>query len=447
MKETMKWAKLSVAALALVATSSEAFAGAFAIREQSAYYQGLSFAGYGTTGPSISSVFWNPATITGAGDGLTFESHNTVIIPDSEIKQSDYTANPALAGLGVFDSNVNSGDIGNDAFVPSTYAAYKVNEDIFVGLAINAPFGLGTKPENNWAGQFYSRSSSAFSINVNPIAGYRINDQVSIAAGLQVQYLDVSLKRGVPTSLTLGTGILDGDDVGFGATAGITYKPFEGTEFGLGYRSAVSHKLEGDLTVPAVVFPAPTPGSVTPISAKLITPDQVNFSFKQRVNESFRVLGTVEWTNWSRLTEPKVVADANGATIQTLPFNYDDGWFFALGGEYDYNEQLTLRAGLAYEISPIDDDIRSTRLPDSDRIWVSGGLTYNFNHDLSFDLGYTHIFAEDGDIAIVQGHQDYNSGIGSFTGQAESSVDIISASVRYRWGGPTHADEPITTKY
>ena len=456
MQNTKKWAKLSVAALALMAVSGEAYAGGFAIREQSAYYQGLSFAGNGTTGPSISSIFWNPATITGAGDGFTFESHNTVIIPDSEIKNSQFTTDPALSGppLSVLDSNVNSGDIGSDAYVPASYSAYKVNEDIFLGLAINAPFGLGTKPEQNWAGQFYSRSSNVFSVNVNPLVGYKINEQLSVAVGLQVQYLDVTLKTGVPTALGFPSGSLEGDDTGFGATAGLSYKPFDGTELGLGYRSGISHKLEGTRNVPAVVAPLPEPASSTDITAKLITPDQVNFSFKQRVNESFRVLGTVEWTNWSRLKAPSVIADGTGDLEDTLAFNYDDGWFFALGGEYDYNEQLTLRAGLGYEISPIDDDIRSTRLPDSDRFWLSAGLSYQFNEDLAFDLGYSHIFVEDGDIDISGNHQDLitlppAAGGGSlpFSGQSEAHVDIISASLRYRWGGSKHADEPIVTKY
>ncbi|MXN63674.1 transporter [Stappia sp. GBMRC 2046] len=440
---TKTWAKLSVAAIALAAVNGEAFAGSFAVREQSAYYQGLSFAGNGTTGPSISSIFWNPATITGAGDGITFESHNTFIIPDSEI-DGQLTGAP-LAGIP--SSNTSSGDIGSEAWVPSTYLSYKVNEDIFLGLAINAPFGLGTKPDTNWAGQFYSRSSNALSINANPLVGYKINEKISVAVGLQVQYFDVSLKSAVPSAaLGFPTGELEGDDVGFGATAGVTFKPTDGTELGVGYRSAISHKLDGDFNLPAAL------GGSRPITAKLILPDSVTFSFKQRVNESFRVLGSVEWTNWSRLTAPKVINSNTGGLERTLEFNYDDGWFFALGGEYDYNEDLTLRAGLAYEISPIDDDIRGTRVPDADRFWLSGGLTYNVNENLAFDLGYTHIFLEDADIDISGNHQDLITLGGVFplpyNGEVETSIDIISASVRYRWGGPSKdRDYDTTRKY
>ncbi|ADZ69910.1 Outer membrane protein transport protein (OMPP1/FadL/TodX) [Polymorphum gilvum SL003B-26A1] len=63
----------------------DAAAGGFALREQSSYYQGMSFAGNATSGPSISSVFWNPATITGAGDGFTVEAHNSLILPQAKM--------------------------------------------------------------------------------------------------------------------------------------------------------------------------------------------------------------------------------------------------------------------------------------------------------------------------------------------------------------------------
>ncbi|HWL74252.1 MAG TPA: outer membrane protein transport protein, partial [Burkholderiaceae bacterium] len=43
---------------------AEAHAGGFAIREQSACGQGASFAGVAAGGCDISSMFWNPATMT-----------------------------------------------------------------------------------------------------------------------------------------------------------------------------------------------------------------------------------------------------------------------------------------------------------------------------------------------------------------------------------------------
>ncbi|WP_349357598.1 OmpP1/FadL family transporter [Stappia sp.] len=425
----VKAALLSMTALAVSMTANNALAGGFALREQSSYYQGMSFAGYGTTGPSISSMFWNPATLTGAGEGWTIEAHNTIVVPKAEMDGTFTSNGVPLPPFGVVlpNSSVPSGDVGNDAFVPASYVAYRLNDRAVFGVSVNAPFGLSTKPTDNWAGQFYSRSSKAMSINVTPTIAYEVNDMISVALGLQIQHFAVALKQAVPNVPGFPTAGLVGEDIGFGVTAGVTVKPFEGTEIGVGYRSMVMHELDGQQFSPA---------GIAPIRARLKTPDMVNLSVKQRVTDAFRVLGTVEWTNWSRLKTPVVVPLVPGVASTPLPFNYDDGWFFSVGGEYDVTEDLTLRAGFAYEMSPIDESIRSTRLPDNDRYWFSAGASYEVFENLSLDLGYTYIHTADTKVNIVPGHQDYKPALGSYSSNVDANVNIVSASMRYRWGGP-----------
>lgn len=422
---------LSAASAALcLTTATAAMAGGFALREQSAYYQGMSFAGYGTTGPSISSMFWNPAALSGAGEGFTNEVHGTLIVPNSEITGAFTPTGPLPA------STVPSGDIGSDAFLPASYIAYRLNDQVVFGVSVNTPFGLSTKPDPNWAGQFYSRSSKVLSINVTPTISYEINEMLAVAFGVQFQQFKVRLTTGIPNIAGFPSSILEGDGIGFGVTAGLIYRPLEGTEIGLGYRSGVGTDLGGSVE---------TPLGATAIGAKLVTPDMVNLSIKQRVTDTFRVFGTVEWTNWSRLKAPRVFNEATNATVTTLKFNYEDGWYFAVGGEYDVTEDLSVRAGVAYELSPVSDAIRSTRLPDNDRLWLSAGASYNLSDNIAFDIGYTYILSGDTPINIAPGHQDYNAAIGSYVGDADSSVNIISASVRYNWGGalPRPQKDPV----
>ena len=45
---------------------------------------------------------------------------------------------------------------------------------------------------------------------------------------------------------------------------------------------------------------------------------------------------------------------AAGETVANFDFRWRDGWLFALGGEYDWSPDLTLRTGVAYEVSPVD---------------------------------------------------------------------------------------------
>jgi len=420
----MKWANKNTilfasTAIAFSIAATAAHAGAFAIREQSAYFQGTSFAGYGTSGETISAMYWNPAALIGAQMGWTIETHGSVIIPNSEI-------NGTLSGGVVGTSSIGSGDIGLDAVVPATYISYRPDEKWVFGIGINSPFGLTTKPEQNWAAQFYSRSSRVFSINVNPSVAYQVNDMIALAIGVQVQYLDVSLKSADATS---GAGFprsneIYGDGFGVGVTAGVTIKPVDGTEIGIGYRSGVGHSLNGQLFAG---------GSRAEIDLGVVMPDMVNISAKQNITDKMRLLGTVEWTNWSRLKSPVATSTVTGAALTTLHFNYDDGWFFSVGGEYDFNEKLTFRAGVGYELSPIDEDIRSTRLPDNNRWWLSAGASYNFNKHMSFDVGYTHILTEDTNINIDPSHQDYNPAFGTYVADVDSNVNILSASLRYKF--------------
>ena len=419
--------------------ASAAHAGGFALREQSAYYQGMSFAGNATTGSTISSMFWNPATLVGAGHGLTFEAHNSFIVPQADV---DGTFTPgALATInGATTSTAGSGEQASDAWIPSTYTAYRFNDRLVFGLGVNAPFGLATKPDHDWAGQYYARSSEVFSINVNPALAFQLNDMFAIGLGVQAQYLQVRLKSAYVFSTTAATTEFKGEGYGVGVTAGLTFKPWEGTEFGLGYRSAVANNLEGSYTNPGGRFfvgatPVAFSGNRVGIEATVVTPEPVTFSASHKVTDKFKIAGTVEWANWSRL---KTVhpSDTGGRTtnptgLPALEFNYDDGWFFSVGGEYAWNEQFTVRGGIGYELSPIDEDIRTSRLPDNDRLWLSAGLTWAPSKNLALDVGYSHLIPADTKIDITNGHQDYNANIGTFTADVDSQVNIFAASLRY----------------
>lgn len=409
----------ALAAAALMAGTTAAVAGGFEVREQSAYFQGMSFAG-SAAGGSLSSMFWNPAAAGEVGAGLTMNSNFTLILPDSEITVDGVTlgGNPALVGL---DNQV---DIAKDAIVPASYAAWRYDSKTVFALSINSQFGLGTEPDNpNWIGQVHARTAKLFSVNATPTVSYDIAPGVTVAGGVQFQYID--LKRFKTAAVVNGpSATLEGDDeLGVGFTAGLLWKPVHGTSIGLGFRSSIDHDLEGT---------ASAPNFSQPISADLELPEKVTLSLRQSLAPNMRVLGTVEWTNWSRLDVVPVTLDANGVPVALLDFQWHDGWFFALGGEYDYSPKLTLRAGAAYEISPIREaSERLLQLPDADRWWASIGGSYKYSETISLDFGYTHVFVEDADI------DRFPSGTTApplrLTGSAESSVDIISVGMTSKW--------------
>lgn len=424
-ERTAAW--LASAAIVGLATVSVAEAGGFAVREQSAYGQGLSFAGI-AAGGSLSSMFWNPATLAEVG-AIEIEAVATGVFPISEVDVDAFGPFPAS----------DEGDIAQDALVPALYAAYRLNERLVLGVGVNSGFGLVTQFDDSSVlrAAGIAGTSDVFSINVNPAVSFQVNDWLALAIGAQLQYIDVRLTaQALPAPF--GVSTIDGDDFGVGLTAGLLLTPMAGTEIGLGYRSRINHELDGELRTAGPAFDVTGDG--------LDLPDTVTLGIRQRITDAFRVMAGVEWANWSRFETVNVKLDGAPVTIP-LSFDYDDGWFFSVGGEYDVTERVTLRAGIAYEISPLDDDTRTYRLPDSNRLWLSAGGSYEASERFSFDAGYTFISAEDADLLPFGGGGSIANG--PFRGHADSHVHIISAGVTVKLGARPApvVEQPMIVKY
>jgi len=414
-------------AAGVIAMTSAAHAGGFAIREQSTSSQGASFAG-NAAGGDLSSMFWNPAALA-ASKGTNAESHAAIFIGRSELTADGGTLLPT--------GSPNSGDIAEDAVIPASYFGMQLSPDLWLGMGINSPFGLVTKPEDrNWAGAIIARRSKIFTINANPNFAYQIMPGVAIGAGVQIQYMKTQLK------FALGPGaisaVFDGDDIGFGATAGLYLTPAEGTQIGIGYRSQIKHELDGSFGTANGVSIAPgfLPASVSS-SADLTTPDIVTISLRQSVSPNMRLMATFEWSNWSVFdVVPLTNAAPAGAPSAAIEANWNDAWFASIGAEIDVSDALTLRAGVAYEESPIDTpEQRLTPVPDADRIWASIGATYVLNEHTTLDMAYTHVFV---DKERFNRATAVNPAL-TLTGTAETSVDIISFSMKSK----LNASHPI----
>lgn len=411
------------AAISLVAVS-EAQAGAFGIREQSAYSQGASFAGAATCGDSIQGAFWNPAAI-GCAETITSEGSFSLIIP-----QSDVDARPGSTFLG-FGS---PGDIGKLALVPATAVAVPITDSITFGITANGPFGLATETNFTHAGQVYARTGKIFSLAITPTLAFEIAPGLILGAGVSVQYFDlVEFSRALGPLPGTPSGVLEGDDIGVGFTLGALFRPAPGTEIGIGYRSTIAHTLEGSLRAPAIPVP---------VTADLDTPDLITASFRQQITDQFTLLGTIEWSHWSRLGTIPVIGPG-GAVVSTLPLNYEDGWFFALGGDYIYDEDVTLRAGVAWEVSPISTDTRNISLPDDDRLWLSLGATVKATETMTFNAGYSFITTFDTQIELVPGNPWFAGP--AFRGDVDTNIHILAAG--FKWQFSTGEQEPLFVKY
>jgi long-chain fatty acid transport protein len=434
-------ALIAVAAIAGTTAQSPAEAGGFAIREQSTSGLGAAFAGV-AAGYDLSSIYWNPAGVSIARS-LQMESDGAFFAQRAHMTGTASLEPLSGPSVELPFLDASSGEIVDPAFVSAMYSAMPLSDRVSIGLGLNSPFGLTTKPDNdNWAGKFEARTSKLFTLNLNPVTSYRVSERLALGVGAQIEYIHARLKSAFP-----GIGglrgpnpnvAIDGDDLALGYTLGILWNPSNGTNVGLGFRSSIEHDVEGAFLIAGI----PTLGQAK-VSADLETPEIATASVRQKVGEQLTLLGTVEWTNWSDLKEVSIKAHTTnpllgikaGSVVTALPLHWEDGWFFSGGAEFKLNDRMTTRGGLAYEVSPIRNETQRTpRSPDTDRIWVSLGATYKYSEMMSFDLAYSHVFFEDG--SIDRTSEIPGLGQVRLLAEAEKDSDIVAVSMKIKLGSP-----------
>jgi long-chain fatty acid transport protein len=409
-------------------------ASALAVAVSFGWSGDTAFAGAGSSAQDPSVMFFNPAGITRL-DGYQISGVASGIFPRTEFRNDGSVLTPP----GFAIPGGEGGDADEDALVPAFYLTAAPNDFLHLGLGVNAPFGLSTEYDDHWVGRYQAIESTLETININPTVAVKLNSWLSLGAGAQIQHIDAKLTRAIDLgSILAGLGDpgavpfgsdgeveLNADDWGVGFTAGVLVEPIEGTRLALSYRSYIDQELDGDAKFKSV----PLPLQAIPVfqnqnaSAQVTTPDSIDLSIYHEINDRWALMGDVQWTNWSHFDELRVEFDKAGVPDDVIQERWHDSWFFALGTQYKLIDPLTLRAGVAYDETPIRDKYRTARLPGQDRYWIAAGASYAFTDWLSADLGYAHIFLRDADIneSVATGPVTHQ-----LNGQYDAAVDIVS---------------------
>lgn len=497
---------LVCAGLATLAFPGNSRAGSFQLNEQSVSGLGSAYAGGAAQAEDASTIFFNPAGIALLDRGEV-QAGGQYLIPTAYFhNDGSQLRAPGTPFNGAPLTGINSGDSGKDKLLPNFYLSQPVFRsrnygDLAVGFGLSAPFGLETDYDPTWVGRYFALRSKLTTLDLQPSIAYRFLDRISIGANLDIQYASARLSQAVDFG-TIGAGVLNQTffpllpppvrtavagayaRAGFvpqgrdgvselsasswdlGVTVGGIFEYLKGDEnpffqdgrIGISYRSGITHDLHGSaqfegvpaLTAPGspVQFPAPAALQNTftnqAVSARLDLPDVYHFSIYQRFLHQFALLGDIAWTRWSRLQQVPItfsepLTEAAAGQASSLEIDYKDSLRYALGFEWYASKCLTLRLGFAYDETPIRNaETRGPRIPDDNRYFVSGGLQYRPASWVAFDVGYAHLFVGNSTVDVTDG-EGHN-----LRGAFDASVDIISASVTFMWGGPKAAAAPPT---
>jgi long-chain fatty acid transport protein len=116
--------------------------------------------------------------------------------------------------------------------------------------------------------------------------------------------------------------------------------------------------------------------------------------------------------------------------LSVTPERWEDTWRYAVGATYQLNDQWKLRGGLAYDETNVPDSTRTARLPDSDRNWVAVGAQWSPGGSFVVDVGYAHLFVDDAALNQDDGNATAR---GFLLGEQQSSIDIVSAQLSYKF--------------
>ena len=367
----------AVPALLLVAFSGTASAAAFQLWEQNASGLGTAYAGSAAVADNASTIFFNPAGMTQM-PGIQISAGVTGVGPSFEFSDNGST--------GLLGNRIdNGGNAGGWAAVPNAYFSWQVAPDWFVGLGISAPFGLKTEYDNsNWIGRYQAIKSEVTTVNYNPSLAWKVNDKVSLGLGLNYQTIDAEMTSAVPGRLAYSK--LNGDDGAWGWNAGALFTLSPAMRVGVSYRSAINYTLDGT---------ASTAVSSTPVKADLKLPGTFILSVWQQVSDNWEAMGDLSYTQWNTLNSLNVVSRNTGAQLSSEAFDYDNAWRIAWGAAYKANDAWKLKFGIAWDTTPTNNQNRSARVPDNDRLWLSLGAQWNGGVYGKIDVGYAYLYLKD----------------------------------------------------
>ncbi len=380
-------------ALAALAIPSVHAAG-FALQNQNGAGTGYAYAGSAAVAEDASTVFFNPAGMSLLPEGTNVSLAGTVLI--RSLKYSDAgTAPPVFIPGSPAD---NGGDAGGTALIPAFYLTRSLTPQLSLGLGVSPTFGNKTEYDNTFIGRYQGYYSEIKTINVNPSLSWKASEQLSLGVGINFAKLEADLRGMVPGVLLPApltapidyTSRLKGDDTGWGWNVGALWQASPATRVGLTYRSKI------DLTVTGSASTGPLSN---PAKVDIELPDMASLALVHRLNDHWQVQADYTWTGWSSIPALVVKHRVSNAILTNEKLAFKNSSRFGVGVQYQYTPQLKLRAGIAWDQSPVRSaETRTVRLPDSSRTWFAVGGNYALSKDTSLDFGYAYLHFADAKI-------------------------------------------------
>ncbi len=476
--------------LALLALSPlAAQASGYRFGTQSAAAEGTANSN-GAEALDASTIFANPAGLTRLS-GIRFSGVLDYVEPKVRFTDAGSFITSPESGLQPRPTSQpgNVQSPAGPAYVPHFYASYQLNDRMVAGFGTFVPWGAKLNYDENWGGRYNIQKVVLKSIAFNPNLAFKVTDELSLAGGLVAQYMEGEIKRAVPYASAYALGLLgaarqaaaagapalalelqqqaaqvfgnpafdgsiavDGKDWGFGFNLALMWEPVkDSTRIGLSYRSPVKQRLKGNgdwtqpanlpATVLAAIKAAPYDGAGkldhndSGASVSVRTPESLSTHLYQQITPTIALMADATWMRQSRLEQLRI--DFDSSTPDSIsPEHWKDTLRLSLGANWKVHKDLTLRAGVAREKSPVPSSTRSPVLPDAHRTWTTLGANFIVGANTTLDFAVGLIDVKDAAMDITddaEGETPCNCSKARVRGNYTSKANFFGLQLNHKF--------------
>lgn len=312
--------------------------------------------------------------------------------------------------------------------------AYKVTNNVSVGLSVTTPFGSTEKWADDWTGREIVQKIELKSFYFQPMVSYKFNDWASIGVSYIYAKGMVDWDKAV-TNLGGTLNINDEKATGSGFGLGFYLKPTTNLDLSIAYRSAVIMKAENGVAtftgVPEAVLTSPQlnvgADGQDAFTAELPLVDEYTIGLTYKITPKWLVSANFNyhgWERYSKLTldfENAQVGNQADKTVLVSPKNFKNAKTFRIGTQYMLTDKLAGRLGYYFDESPYEDKYFIPEIPSFDASVVTAGLGYKFGK-LGVDLAAALSFPE---------ARKVNNDFLSFRGQAKAKAMYLGLGFTY----------------
>ncbi|WP_455598610.1 OmpP1/FadL family transporter [Cloacibacillus sp.] len=383
MKRKKLIAALMLTLLAL-SISAAAFAEGFGVYEWSAAgtAMGDNYM-FGENDPAV--LAYNPAQITKL-NGSYLSIGTAWVNPATSVTFDKFTARQPL-------NYGNSNEWDNSyspAIIPYMYYAQKAGKNSWWGVAFFARYGNQIEYDDLWPGRFDTVYTGVKGVTLQPTYAFKINDKLSAAVGLDINYIQLRMKKDAPIQdLAFPRVDIDGDSVNIGWVASLMYDFTPQTSAAVVYRARVKHTMDADASIGS--FNTEAHGTVT-------LPDSLSIGLGHKFNDRTRMELNATWTNWKTYNALNLTFDNGPISVSPNPKDWSAAWRIGIGIEHKLSQKWSILGGYVYDESPVPDQYMDFTVPTGDRHRGSIGFKYRPNETSELSFAYTAIWAGNRDV-------------------------------------------------